>query len=461
MPTPVDHRSPRSPQLSPRSECFAEAGASEDDPVTSSAVPTGKLMPSLVRPVPPEQRPHDHGSRRSLSPAQRPRNRGSPRPRSPQLSPRRVRFAEAAASGDTPVGSSEGQMEGDAQRARDAAARMHALLVLVWRERSCTRALDVLDAARDIAKSAREHFAFLPGDTTNHEALGAALLQGTQHAELSEQALEALLGAYVQVVGPANRCQLAEMDGLLEGLIAAVERGSHQMQSSSLFLLSQVALAGPATAIKLTRLPGLLEVCTGVLSSRAEEDRTLNAALLVNNLSALGGEEAVDLLTQDTALMRHLASWLDEAHDASTLQRLTGVFHHLSRSIQSARALHAHGVLDALRRLVTRPDVTGSEQAHAAFVGLAHMAMANIIVRQEHQSVELLAADTPALMSVVFFLDCALAGRMMNGIHFRVYDVLYALDSLCRCKARELVGIECGLVDRCATQQYILLSRLL
>jgi hypothetical protein len=34
----------------------------------------------------------------------------------------------------------------------------------------------------------------------------------------------------------------------------------------------------------------------------------------------------------------------------------------------------------------------------------------------------------------------------MNGIRFRVYDVLYALDSLSKSHERDLIGIECGLV---------------
>lgn len=59
--------------------------------------------------------------------------------------------------------------------------------------------------------------------------------------------------------------------------------------------------------------------------SSQEEELTLGTALLINNLSALGGEEAVEALTADRTLMRHLASWLDEAHDAATLQRLTGI----------------------------------------------------------------------------------------------------------------------------------------
>ena len=101
-------------------------------------------------------------------------------------------------------------------------------------------------------------------------------------------------------------------------------------------------------------------------------------ALLINNLAALGGDEAARILTADSELMRELAKLLERANDAETLQRLTGVFNHLSRSVQSATSLHAHGVMATLRSVARRPNVSGSHEAHEAYVGLANMAMANI-----------------------------------------------------------------------------------
>ncbi len=59
------------------------------------------------------------------------------------------------------------------------------------------------------------------------------------------------------------------------------------------------------------------------------------------------------------------------------------------------------------------------------------MAMANIAVRQEHHALEH-QTQTPAIKSIVGFLKLALGGGTMSGICFRVHDVLYALDSLCR-----------------------------
>jgi hypothetical protein len=166
--------------------------------------------------------------------------------------------------------------------------------------------------------------------------------------------------------------------------------------------------------------------------------------------AALGGEEAMLVMTGNGKLMQQLVNRLDNSHNSSTLQRLTGVFNHLSRSEESARALEMHGVHDALRRLVARPeraDVSGSAEAHEAYVGLANMAMANIIVHQEQHIPQLDRSQIPAIKSIVGFLQCALEKRYKSGILFRVHDVLYALDSISKAHEPSIIGIECGLVD--------------
>ena len=66
-----------------------------------------------------------------------------------------------------------------------------------------------------------------------------------------------------------------------------------------------------------------------------------NTSLLLNNLAAQGDTHAVSVLSGHGMLMRELAAWLDNAHDAATLQRLTGVFNHLSRSVVRHAWMHA------------------------------------------------------------------------------------------------------------------------
>jgi hypothetical protein len=89
----------------------------------------------------------------------------------------------------------------------------------------------------------------------------------------------------------------------------------------------------------------------------------------------------------------------------------------------------------------------GSTQVHEIYVGLANMAMANIVVHQEHHIMQLDRSQIPAIKRIVGFLQCALEKPKKNGILFRVYDVLYALDSLSKAHEPNMIGIKCGLVD--------------
>ena len=151
---------------------------------------------------------------------------------------------------------------------------------------------------------------------------------------VSEAALGMMLEAVSELMGSGvTPLQLAGTRNMLPALVRAVEQGAPHLQASGLFLLSQIALAGPATAVEIAALPGLPEVCYAVIiQQNSSETLTNPTALLLNNLAALGGEDAVRVLSAHGKLVRELAAWLDNAHDAASLQRLTGVFNHLSRS---------------------------------------------------------------------------------------------------------------------------------
>ena len=79
----------------------------------------------------------------------------------------------------------------------------------------------------------------------------------------------------------------------LLGLVAGMGLGNLKIRSSSVFLLSQIALAGPHTAQRIALLDGLTWACAACSSADADATLTVNTALLINNLAALGGEEAV------------------------------------------------------------------------------------------------------------------------------------------------------------------------
>lgn len=323
-------------------------------------------------------------------------------------------------------------------------------------------ALQVLSKSREITTALRRDkslsFSFDKADAGYHEAVAGVLVAkpGTgAGAAVSEAALEAMLEAYSSLATVCSVTmfqQLVETKQMLTGLVAVIQTRASGAVVHAVFLLSQLALVGPETAQRISLLPGLAEACCrsiagGRQTGAKSESLALNTALMVNNVSALGGEEAIQALTAHGELVRELGAWLDNASDAETLQRLTGVFNHLSRSIQSARALHAHGIMKALERVTARK-VGGSVESHEAYHGLANMAMANIAVRQVKQkNARLDATQKPAVKSVVSFLKLAIEGRQLSGIYFRVYDVLFALDSLSKYNDRDLLGIECGLVD--------------
>ena len=152
--------------------------------------------------------------------------------------------------------------------------------------------------------------------------------------QVSEAALVMMLEAVSELMGSGvTPLQLAGTRNMLPALVRAVEQGAPHLQASGMFLLSQIALAGPATAVEIAALPGLPEACYAVIiQQNSSETLTNPTALLLNNLAALGGEDAVRVLSAHGKLVRELAACLDNAHDAATLQRLTGVFNHLSRS---------------------------------------------------------------------------------------------------------------------------------
>ncbi len=175
---------------------------------------------------------------------------------------------------------------------------------------------------------------------------------------MSEATLNIILEAVSELIGiTVTPSQLASTRNMLPALAQAVEQGSHGLKTSGLFLLSQIALTGPCTAVEIAKLPGLLQACyETIMQKHSSEKMTQISALLINNLAAMGGEDAVRVLSAHGMLVRELATWLDNAHDAATLQRLAGVFNHLSRSAVRCPPLYVYEAAQSLHDAV-RPHV--------------------------------------------------------------------------------------------------------
>jgi hypothetical protein len=346
----------------------------------------------------------------------------------------------------------------------------HCALIELVNEIASVEAIEnaaqhVLHCAQLVADDSNQpKFLFHPADINYHKTIGGVLNAGpsplganTQGwgvgGVVSEKALDSLLLAYSKLLQCGNRANfrtLADIEDLSTGLMNAFVTGSHQVKTHAAFLLSQLAIAGRKTSVRMATMPGITNACFRALSScenAASETLALDTALFVNNLAALGGHEAAEAISADGQLIKELGHWLEHSNDADTLQRLTGIFNHLSRSVASASALQMHGIRDLLHHLAERQDVTGNADAWIACIGLAHMAQGNIAVCQQHTVPELHKTDRSAIQIIMGFLQCALANRPFHGISFRVYDVLYALNSLAKSHQRELIGLQCGLVD--------------
>ena len=291
-------------------------------------------------------------------------------------------------------------------------------------------ASSVLNVAESISSSLRPtnaDFSFQSEDDLYHEIIANILFCGPQEkdevvgwgpdGEVPESIVLTVLKAYSALVWATPVIQqLAKVTRMIEGLLRAFEQGtgSNGVKPTAAFLLSQIALAGQNIAIRIATLPSLPDACFKALLSteRASKESLANeTALLINNLAAMGGRKATIILTANPELMQELGFWLDNSHDAETLQCLAGIFNHLSRSVESASALQAIGVMDHLIAVTKRHNIEGSAVAHEAYVGLANMAMANIAAHQQHTVPIVFVSQTKEIKSIVGFLKCAIEKR--------------------------------------------------
>ena len=161
---------------------------------------------------------------------------------------------------------------------KNAAAQLHLLyngvLKELWRVQISPDDLEkaarrVLEASLEIAKvaaaaadAAQPAFVLLEADQAYHRAIASIMLAGQSNprgpngnaggwgkqARVSDLVLEILLKSYVHIVGRGTCSQLAQVEGLLEGLVVAAQQGSLKIKTCAVFLLSQVALAGAEDA---------------------------------------------------------------------------------------------------------------------------------------------------------------------------------------------------------------------
>lgn len=152
----------------------------------------------------------------------------------------------------------------------------------------------------------------------------------------------------------ALQARLAEHPDMPRALCAVMQCGHDDSAGQASLCLSQMALASPDTAVILTHVHGVLAAAEELIRSGSERTRDC-AALLINNLAGMGGDESIILITKRVSLIGELVKML-KSHDTSArqLQRVTSTFNHLSRSKQSSNILRRFRVHEALTLVVTR-----------------------------------------------------------------------------------------------------------
>ena len=237
---------------------------------------------------------------------------------------------------------------------------------------------------------------------------------------------------------PAEEYKLANTPDVISAIAALIRYQAESMHDRATLLLSQLALSHWEIAVAITKEPGLIQRLTELLTHGSKNARD-SAGLLVNNLAGSGGDEAVLLLSNSSQLIQRLVMMLD-SDDSLELQRITSTFNHLSRSPRSARVLSKTKAQEALVRLLSQTRFCQEE----SWMGLATMALSNM---QSREDGVYFSANQDTLPHLVEFLRCAMDQIKLNGIYFRVYDVMYTLAHVSHNPINHAVLADCGLIE--------------
>jgi len=209
------------------------------------------------------------------------------------------------------------------------------------------------------------------------------------------------------------------------GLLAVVQCAYLRARENALLCLASIALSVDQAALiaENPELRGLLK--DNILAGSPEVKES--AALVVNNVAAMGGESAIQTLASDHSLMRALID-LIRVGDGLQLMRAVSAFMHLSMSYRSAKCLARYDLGSVMLDVLRKDEVEGGEKTVQAFRALAEMTLANMAYFKDEA--EELRSDAKAVASLVHFLRLALDRKPFNGIYFRVHDVMYSLSIL-------------------------------
>jgi hypothetical protein len=218
----------------------------------------------------------------------------------------------------------------------------------------------------------------------------------------------------------------------------------HVAAAWSAYLLSALFLMYerlPDDALELA--PSIINAASRLIMNGSEENVD-GCLLLINNMTAMGGDVIASYVANHWDLMNELKrSMMLQRHNQLRMRRIASIFHHLSRCDAVASILISGSLPQLLADVQKECRAVDGRQESPLHVGLAVLALANLSPVTGNGAIQ----DQGCLRLVVKFLKYAKDGKSYNGIFFRVPDILRALRFLCS-KEENIQGmIEAGILD--------------
>ena len=218
----------------------------------------------------------------------------------------------------------------------------------------------------------------------------------------------------------------------------------HVAAAWAAYLLSALILMFerlPDDAFELA--PSIINAASRLIMNGPEEvvDGCL---LLINNMTAMGGDTIANLIANHWDLMNELKrSMMLQRRNQLRVRRIASIFHHLSRCDAVASILISSSLPQLLAEVQRECKTVDGRQESPLHVGLAVLALANLSPVTGNDCIQ----DRACLRLVVKFLNYAKDGKSYHGIFFRVPDILRALRFLCSNEENIQGMIEAGVLD--------------
>lgn len=198
----------------------------------------------------------------------------------------------------------------------------------------------------------------------------------------------------------------------------------HVAAAWAAYLLSALILMFerlPDDAFELA--PSIINAAS-LLIMKGPEEVVDGCLLLINNMTAMGGDTIANHIANHWDLMNELKrSMMLQRRNQLRVRRIASIFHHLSRCDAVASILISSSLPQLLAEVQRECKTVDGRQESPLHVGLAVLALANLSPVTGNNCIQ----DRACLRLVVKFLNYAKDGKSYHGIFFRVPDILRAL----------------------------------